>query len=104
MIGPLDLERRYDGPIPDEYRPSPSLESQERAILQIIRERRAEHRDVMRLWRNQIARHEFAWAERSLSLAKATREAIHAHARTLRLIRQRMAQMADRAAARVAAE
>lgn len=43
-------------------------------------------------------------AERSLTLAKATREVVHAHARNVRLIRSYIVREADRAAARQAAE
>lgn len=100
----LQDELRYDALPPHILNPAPSLEAQERSTLRLIRERRREHTDIMRQWRRQIAERNGPAADASLSYAKDIRDLVHTHARNVRLIRQRLAQTAARAAARQAAE
>ena len=81
-----DLERRYDGQIPRQYMPR-DLAAEERALLQVIRERAAEHHEVLERRKDQLRRREWAWAERSEDYAKDLRDQVHNHIRNVRLLR-----------------
>ena len=90
---PTDLELRYDGPIPgyEGGRLFPrNLQHEERALLQKIRERAAEHRDVLERRKDQLRSCEWEWAEISEKYAKDLRNLVHFHVRRLRLIRQQI--------------
>ncbi len=87
---PTDLELRYDGPIPgyEGGRLFPrTAEGQLQGILQMIRERRAEHTDMITQWKRQIARGEGQRAESSMSYAKDLRDLVHTHVANARLLR-----------------
>ena len=86
MISLPELECRYDGPIPRQYMPR-DLAAEERALLQVIRERAAEHREVLERRKDQLRRREWAWAERSEDYAKDLRDQVHNHVRNVRLLR-----------------
>ncbi len=90
-----DIELRYDAIPPwlwQQHTTTP--EGQLRGILQMIRERRAEHTRMIAQWKRRIAEHDGPRADAAMSYAKDLRNRIHELARDARLVRMHISAMA----------